>query len=245
LGKQKQKEMITEFEIEYKTESGHDYGKYVCPICKEKIKSRLSPSYLSKISSCTKCRRIKVKNKFLSENRFLNGKNIATNCEKCDVELNEANRARNNKSGKLWCICNKCYSQKRKTYRNNLSSKIKSKEYALKRRESNWNNYLFSLVKKRYPDTDLSPEYIKEMWNKQNGLCFWFKIPMTITAKNKFPSKPSIDRIDNDKQYTKDNCVLCCYSANIGRNINNVDDWNDFLNLIKQKNIEEYKNENI
>jgi ribosomal protein L37AE/L43A len=87
--------MITEFEVEYRTESGHDYGKYVCPICKEKIKSRLSSSYLSKISSCTKCKRIKVKEKFESENRFLNGKTIPTNCKKCNVELDETNRAKN------------------------------------------------------------------------------------------------------------------------------------------------------
>lgn len=237
--------MITEFEVEYRTESGHNYGKYVCPICKEKIKSRLTPSYLASISSCSKCSRIKVKEKFISENKFLNGRNIPKICRECDVELNETNRARNNKSGKLWCICNKCYSKKRKIYRSKLSSKIKTREYVLKRRETNWNHYLFSLVKRRDPNTDLSPEYIKEMWDKQNGLCFWFKIPMTITHKHKFPSKPSIDRIDNNKPYTKDNCVICCYSANIGRNTNNVDDWNDFLNLIKQKNIEDYKNEKL
>lgn len=241
--------MITEFEVEYRTENGHDYGKYVCPICKEKIKSRLSPSYLSKISSCTKCRRIKVKEKFASENRFLNGKTIPTNCKECSVELDETNRAKNNKEnkkcGKLWCICKKCHLKTRKEYRNKPESKIKGKNYALKMREQKWNQYLFFLIKRRDPNTDLSVEYIKEMWDKQNGLCFWFKIPMTITSKNKFPSKPSIDRIDNDKAYTKDNCVLCCYSANIGRNTNNVDDWSDFLNLIKQKNIEDYKNEKL
>jgi len=232
--------MITEFEVEYRTENGHDYGKYVCPICKEKIKSRLTPSYLASISSCAKCRRIKVKEKFISENRFLNGKNILTNCKKCNVGLDETNRAK-----KLWCICKKCFSERKKIGRNKPSSKIKTREYVLKMREQKWNQYLFFLIKRRDPNTDLSAEYIKEMWDKQNGLCFWFKIPMTITSKNKFPSKPSIDRIDNDKAYTKDNCVLCCYSANIGRNTNNVDDWNDFLNSIKQKNIEDYKNEKL
>lgn len=231
--------MITEFEIEYKTKSGHNYGTYTCPKCGEKVKSRLSASYLAKLSGCRKCGRVKSKEKYKSENKFLNGKSIPTNCKICNVEMNETNRARNSKSSKLWCICKKCHLEKRKISRNKESAKLKNKNYNLKRREIKWNSVLFSLIKRRYPQTDLSAEYIKELWDKQNGLCFWFKIPMTITSKSKYPSKPSIDRLDNSKPYTKDNCVLCCYSANIGRNANNVDDWMVFLNTIKEQVIKE------
>lgn len=234
--------MITVFNIEYTNKNGHAYGTYVCPICKQNIKSRLNKSYLSKISSCKKCSRINVVNKFIIENKFLNGKNKFKNCKKCNIELNENNKARNDKF-KLSCICKECYKKRRMQYRQKESNKLTAKIYDLKRRENKWNYYLFSLIKRRYKDTDLSPEYIKYMWEMQKGLCYWFKIPMTITSKHKYPSKPSIDRIDNSKSYTKDNCVLCCYSANIGRNTNNVDDWMNFLNVIKIQIIKEYKNE--
>lgn len=237
--------MITDYEIEYMSESGHPYGTYVCPYCKEKFKSRLSLSYISKIESCKKCSIPKKMEKFALENKFGNGKKIEKFCRDCSAKLDEKNRARHTKSKKIWCICKNCYSIKRKISRSTPEAKIKEKAYNLKSREVRWNHYLFKLVKRRYPQTDLSPEYIKELWDKQNGLCFWFKVPMTITSKRKFPSKPSIDRIDNSKPYTKDNCVLCCYSANIGRNENNVDDWTQFLNLIREQIIKEQTNERI
>jgi hypothetical protein len=235
--------MITEYSIEYKAKTGHPYGTYICPNCKRKVKSRLSPSYISKIKVCNKCTLVVKKEKYISENKFLNGKTIPKNCKKCDIQLNQNNRARNSKTSKLWNICKDCYSNIRKIYRNKPSSKLKNQLYNLKSREKKWNNYLFRLIKKRYPQTDMSPEYIKQLWEKQNGLCFWFKIPMTITSKHKFPSKPSVDRIDNNKPYTKENCVLCCYSANIGRNTNNVDDWICFLNTIKNQIIKDHKND--
>lgn len=230
--------MITEFEIEYRTKSGHDYGTYTCPKCGEKVKSRLSPSYLAKLSGCRKCGRVQAKEKYKSENRFLNGKTIPKNCVDCSIELNDENRAKTIHS---YCVCVECQLKRRKKYRSKESAKLKNKNHNLKRRETKWNHVLFSLIKRRYPQTDLSPEYIKELWDKQNGLCFWFKIPMTITSKSKYPSKPSVDRLDNTKPYTKDNCVLCCYSANIGRNINNVDDWMVFLNTIKEQVIKEHE----
>jgi hypothetical protein len=234
--------MITEFEIKFYSKSGHSYGTYTCPQCHSKIESRLSASYLKKIKSCMKCSSIAKRNKFLSEDKFSNGKPIPKNCRKCNILLHEKNRARNSKSGKLWCICKKCYSSLRKEYRSKEKVKLKNKEYALKRRENKWNHVLFSLIRRRYPQTNLTPEYIQELWNKQNGLCYWFKIPMTITYKSKYPSKPSIDRLDNSKPYTIENCVLCCYSANIGRNVNNVNDWILFIDSIKKKIIEEYEN---
>jgi hypothetical protein len=40
-------------------------------------------------------------------------------------------------------------------------------------------------------------------------------------------------RIDRNKGYTKDNVVLCCYSANIGRNENDEDTWKKFLSILQ------------
>lgn len=230
--------MITEFEVEYKTESGHSYGTYTCPKCGEKVKSRVNLSYLAQLTGCKKCAHNMKLEKYKSENRFMNGKEFPKKCVDCDIELDDENRSKTIDS---YCVCVECQLKRRKKYRNKESTKLKNKNYNLKRRETKWNHVLFSLIKRRYPQTDLSPEYIKELWDKQNGLCFWFKIPMTITRKSKYPSKPSVDRLDNSKPYTKDNCVLCCYSANIGRNINNVEAWMVFVNTIKEQVIKEHE----
>jgi hypothetical protein len=67
---------------------------------------------------------------------------------------------------------------------------------------------------------------------KQNGLCHWFKIPLIPSHQKKHPQQPSLDRLDNNKGYTKDNVVLCCYSANIGRNEIDLGTWRTFLKLL-------------
>jgi len=79
-------------------------------------------------------------------------------------------------------------------------------------------------------------EYKKNKRNeKQNGLCYWFKIPLTPSTGKKHPQQPSLDRLDRNKGYTKDNVVLTCYAANIGRNENDVETWSEFLNVLFQK----------
>ena len=43
-------------------------------------------------------------------------------------------------------------------------------------------------------------------------------IPIFNSTKNRYPFKGSIDRIDNLKPYTPDNCAIVCHAENMGRN---------------------------
>jgi hypothetical protein len=95
-----------------------------------------------------------------------------------------------------------------------------------------WENLLVSSSKKRNCEHNITVNDVKELYNKQNGLCYWFKIPLLITLDQKHPQKPSLDRLDRNKGYTKDNVVLTCYAANIGRNEKDVDKWKDFVDLL-------------
>jgi hypothetical protein len=105
---------------------------------------------------------------------------------------------------------------------------IKQKE----RRVSLWQNTLIHDSKHRKIENTLTVDDVNEMFNKQNGLCYWFKIPLIPSNHKKHPQQPSLDRLDRNKGYTKENVVLCCYSANIGRNENNLETWSDFLKLL-------------
>jgi hypothetical protein len=100
------------------------------------------------------------------------------------------------------------------------------------RRVRLWQNTLLHDSKHRKIEHTLTINDINEMLEKQNGLCYWFKIPLIPSNKHKHPQQPSLDRLDRHKGYTKNNVVLCCYSANIGRNENDLETWEKFLQLI-------------
>ena len=100
------------------------------------------------------------------------------------------------------------------------------------RRVRLWQNTLLHDSKHRKIEHTLTINDINEMFEKQNGLCYWFKIPLIPSNKHKHPQQPSLDRLDRHKGYTKNNVVLCCYSANIGRNENDLETWEKFLQLI-------------
>jgi hypothetical protein len=107
---------------------------------------------------------------------------------------------------------------------------IKQKE----RRIRLWQNTLIHDSKHRNYEHTLTVQDINEIYDKQNGLCFWFGVPLIPSDKTKHPQQPSLDRLDRNKGYTKDNVVLCCYSANIGRNENDLETWKTFLETLKK-----------
>jgi hypothetical protein len=109
---------------------------------------------------------------------------------------------------------------------------VKQKE----RRIRLWQNTLIHDSKHRKFENTLTVNEINEIYDKQNGLCYWFKIPLIPSNRKKHPQQPSLDRLDPKRGYTKDNVVLCCYSANIGRNENDIDTWKSFLEILFRNN---------
>lgn len=63
---------------------------------------------------------------------------------------------------------------------------------------------------------DLTIESLMEMWEAQNGRCALTNKKMTYAFNCLF--SVSIDRIDSNKGYTKDNVQLVCQGANYAKN---------------------------
>ena len=101
------------------------------------------------------------------------------------------------------------------------------------RRVRLWQNTLIHDSKNRKIENTLTIDNVNKMFDDQNGLCYWFGVPLIPSNQKKHPQQPSLDRLDRDKGYTKENVVLSCYSANIGRNENDLDTWLNFLKLLK------------
>lgn len=59
---------------------------------------------------------------------------------------------------------------------------------------------------------EITVDDIHKLWKKQNGLCYYSKIPMvTQTCSN---WQASLERLDNNNGYVIDNIVLCCLEFN-------------------------------
>ncbi len=129
------------------------------------------------------------------------------------------------------CILNVTREYKREKRKNLEFREVEGKKQK-ERRVRLWQNTLIHDSKHRNLENTLTVEDINEMFKNQKGLCYWFKIPLVPSNKTKHPQQPSIDRLYRNKGYTKDNVVLCCYSANIGRNENDLETWTDFLSKL-------------
>ena len=153
-------------------------------------------------------------------------------CSKCD-ELKSVNdfylTQRGNRCKE--CLLKVTRNYKRKKRLNPEHRKTEGQKQK-ERRVRLWQNTLLHDSKHRKIEHTLTINDINEMFEKQNGLCYWFKIPLIPSNKSKHPQQPSLDRLDGSKGYTKDNVVLSCYSANIGRNDNDLETWKKFLQLI-------------
>lgn len=136
-------------------------------------------------------------------------------------------------------LCKFHYNQRgrenKKKYRQDQKNKKKEKLKYQERKIRLWANLLVSNTKKRNCENTLTVDDVIQLYDSQNRLCFWFKIPLKPSLTKKHPQQPSIDRLDRTKGYTKDNVVLCCYAANIGRNETELNVWNDFISLLVDK----------
>lgn len=133
--------------------------------------------------------------------------------------------------------------EKIKKYNENNKERIKevrSKRYAYNREH----NPLMLLLatarnssKRRGVEYNINIDYIKSIYEKQQGLCYYTNIKMDLTFNNKSPKQISIDRIDPSLGYIVGNIALCCLSINYCKNNFTSDVLLNFLSEIKANEI--------
>jgi hypothetical protein len=87
----------------------------------------------------------------------------------------------------------------------------------------------------------VTPEDIKEIWYKQDGKCYWFGVDLDLGLlyndhsdwMPKHPLAPSIDKINIDGDYSKDNIVITTRFANFGRNVCDFDRFGEIAKILK------------
>ena len=96
-----------------------------------------------------------------------------------------------------------------------------------------------SRSKSKSETTDLTLQYLKEIWETQKGLCSYTNIKMEMPRSSqdedikKSPTKLSLDRIDPSIGYIKGNVEFVCYCVNVMKNDFSKDQMLYFIKLIK------------
>ncbi len=155
-------------------------------------------------------------------------------------------------------ICTACKQDKplssfRKnvTYKDTYSPRCMSCSYNLTEKKSqdkwslkNWAKHLVINVANRHcrnhqatQPCDLTEDFVLGLFAKQNGRCYWLGVPLIPTKIPKHPQKPSLDRLDITKGYTKDNVVLSCLFANMGRNDLPQEIFTAFRDVLMQQHL--------
>ena len=154
------------------------------------------------IKMCNKCKQIKSVNNFY--NRTLrSGRSVKRNtCKEC--ECSRVNESRRYGEGFIDNLVNSCRSS--------------AKRRGIKGR-------------KRCEEFDISTEYVKELIVRQNNKCAVSGVNM-IWRNNSGWMMGSIDRLDNNRGYTKDNIRLVCWGVNNGLSTFS-DDFYDMCSCVK------------
>lgn len=67
-------------------------------------------------------------------------------------------------------------------------------------------------AKRKHMDFDIPQEYLYELWDNQDGKCYYSGLSMTFDANDLYTV--SIDRIDSSKGYIIGNVALACWVIN-------------------------------
>lgn len=84
-------------------------------------------------------------------------------------------------------------------------------------------------TRKNIKGYDLTPEYIKELLEKQNYKCYYTNQTLNY---NNLHYQPTIDRIDSSKGYIQGNIVICCNIINVMKSDQTLEEFKSNIDLL-------------
>ena len=153
-------------------------------------------------------------------------KNVNLICKNCGTEFNYPQKEYNRqvKKGRIdtdfACSrsCSTSWRNKNTLYIVTESRKNHLLSICDNRRKGVFTYYLNKARNRKY-ETNLTEEYLQELWNKQNGKCAITSYDMFMysSSTKNTPYTASLDRIDSSIGYVKGNVQFVCYSVNLAK----------------------------
>jgi phosphoribosyl-AMP cyclohydrolase len=80
---------------------------------------------------------------------------------------------------------------------------------------------------------DIDEDFLRDLWEKQGGRCYWLGVEMDLRQSARHPLKATLDRLDCHAGYTKDNVVWASGFANMGRRDTPADEFSEILETVR------------
>lgn len=85
---------------------------------------------------------------------------------------------------------------------------------------------------------EISVEYLKKVWENQQGICPYTRIQMYLTdvhikKLSPLPTTPSLDRIDSSNGYVEGNVEFVCLAINYAKNGWSKEEISKFVSTIR------------
>lgn len=201
--------------------NSHKPVKCVCEACgqiankryRESNRKHVCKSIIDGKKKCFKCKIFKSVEDFSKNRSTFDGYQKV--CKKCFANYDSVKKG---------------YKKKSENRKNNLNTYLNYKTTNLKTK-----------CKQKNLDFDLNNNFLYELYLKQNGKCYYTDIDIVHNLGCHQYNSISVDRLDPNKGYTKDNVVLASFSINSFKGMINVSEYKDFLNIIIPKLID-FKN---
>jgi hypothetical protein len=144
-------------------------------------------------------------------------------CSKCHIEkeLKEFSLT--------YAKCKSCRNDEGKVYRKTLDGCLST--LLLHARQTAEKRNKITNRNDQSGEFNLTIDKLKNIYNKQDGKCYWSELTMTFNGTWKI----SLERIDPTNGYTSENCVLCCLELN-GQSQWNQEKLLEMINIL-DKNI--------
>lgn len=174
---------------------------------------------------------------------------MKTKCNNCGIEFEKRNADYNRNEivgARHFCSRSCCIS----TINKEISPENRKKYYNISKHAGNrqdefskFRRFISRINKtdiiKLYGRNNLDVNYLKKLWESQNGKCAYTNISMILPKntkdyyKHRSLKKASLDRINSTKGYIKGNVQFVCSAINIGKKDFTHEEMLEFISEIK------------